>query len=205
MPYETDFDAAFTTLLGKAQGRITPISPSPTPGPGTGGTGSITPTNNAASVYMNFDGAGQVLLAGMGGIPTLPTGAFTIVGCHMAAGIWNARDLLLSPMSVSASVDIRIASTGQWGGFSRPLYGTTRPTMTNQSEAFISTVGWITQLQPGDMLAYVLTSFSGTATVMTLTLLLNRIDVIGISAPPVVDQNGVQLVDANGNPIVDRV
>ena len=156
------------------------------------------------ALIMNFDGAGSALTVGMGGIPQMPSGAFTIVGCHMAAGIWNPSILRVSPIAATASVDIRLTSNGHWSGAGTTLYGTTRPALTAQEEATIDISGWIVDLQPGDILPYALATFTGTATVLTLTLTLRRVDVTGTGAPTVVDGSGDTLVDEDGNVIVDR-
>ena len=157
-----------------------------------------------AALIMNFDGAGSALTVGMGGIPEMPSGAFRIVGAHMAAGIWNPTDLRIVPITVTASVDIRLASQGMWQGGARPLYGTTRPSLTAQAEADIDISDWITELQPGDILPYALATFTGTATVLTLTLTLRRIDVAGINSPAFTDQVDAAFTDSSGVPFVSR-
>ena len=158
----------------------------------------------ACALIMNFDGAGQPLTVGMGGIPEMPSGAFTIVGAHLAAGVWSPTDLLITPITVTATVDIRLASHGMWGGGARPIYGTTRPGLTAQAEVDIDISGWITELQPGDILSYALATFSGSATVLTLTLTLRRIDVAGIDAPAFFDSSSVSFTDSSGIPFVAR-
>ena len=137
----------------------------------------------ACALIMNFDGAGQPLTVGMGGIPEMPSGAFTIVGAHLAAGIWSLTDLRIVPIITTATVDIRLAQHGMWAGGANPIYGTVRPGLTAQAEVDIDISGWITQLQPGDILAYALATFTGGATVLTLTLTLRRNDVAGIDSP----------------------
>jgi hypothetical protein len=156
------------------------------------------------ALIMNFDGAGQALTVGMGGIPEIPEGAFRIVGAHLAAGIWSLTDLRIVPIAVTATVDIQLASQGSWGGGSRPLYGSARPGLSAQAEADISITGWITELQPGDILAYALATFTGAASVLTLTLTLRRIDVVGIDAPPVTDGAGASFTDASGRAFTTR-
>jgi hypothetical protein len=158
----------------------------------------------SSALIMNFDGAGQVLTVGMGGLPEMPSGAFRIVGAHLAAGIWNPTSLSVVPITVTASVDIRLASHGMWQGGARPLYGTTRPGLTAQAEADIDVSGWITELQPGDILAYALATFDGTATVLTLTLTLRRINVVGIDAPGVTDGSGTDFTDSSGRSFTTR-
>jgi hypothetical protein len=157
-----------------------------------------------AALIINFDGAGQPLTVGMGGIPELPPGAFRIIGAHLAAGIWSLTDLSIVPIAVTATVDIQLATQGTWVGGSRPLYGSARPGLSSQAETDIDVTGWITELQPGDMLAYALATFTGTASVLTLTLTLRRIDVAGIDAAPVTDTTGSEFTDANGRSFTTR-
>lgn len=157
-----------------------------------------------SALIFNFDGAGQALAVGMGGIPEIPPGAFRILGAHLAAGIWSLTDLRILPIATTATVDIQLASQGSWAGGSRPLYGATPPGLAEQAEADIDVTGWITELQPGDILAYALATFTGTATVLTLTLTLRRIDVVGIDAPPVTDDTGAEFTDDSGRPFTTR-
>lgn len=157
-----------------------------------------------SALIINFDGAGLPLTVGMGGIPELPPGAFRVIGAHLAAGIWSPTSLTITPIIVTASVDIRLAAQGTWGGGSRPLYGSTRPSLSAQAEADIDVTGWITELQPGDLLPYALATFSGTATVLTFTLTLRRIDVVGIDAPPVTDVAGSSFTDSSGRAFTTR-
>lgn len=151
-----------------------------------------------SALVMNFDGAGQALTVGMGGIPEMPPGAFRIIGCHLTAGIWNLPALKIVPIATTASVDISLASQGQWVGGSRPIYGTVPPSLTAAAEADIDVSSWIVDLQPGDILAYALSTFSGAATVLTVTLTLRRVDAIGIGAPAVTDSTGAGFTNASG-------
>lgn len=156
------------------------------------------------ALIINFDGAGQPLTVGMGGIPQLPPGAFRIVGIHLAAGIWSSTALRITPVNVTCQVDISLATSGLWSGGSRPMYDTL-PGLTNQSEVSIDPLTWlITDIQPGDMIPYALVTFTGPATVLTVTLSLRRIDVTGLGAPPLTDESGNTFTDANGLPYVSR-
>ena len=156
------------------------------------------------ALIINFDGAGQPLTVGMGGVPQMPNGSFTIVGCHMAAGIWSPTLFRVTPVAASASVDMQLASRGFWAGGTISLTGGTRPALTSQAEADISLAGWITELQPLDMIAYALATFTGTATVLTLTLTLRRLDVLGIGTDPITDTTGDTVTDESGFPVVIR-
>lgn len=190
MSAESQLDQAFGILLAKARQREQQQR--------------SFETAQAAALVINFDGAGQALTVGMGGIPEMPPGAFTITGCHMVAGIWDANALEITPIPVTASVNLRLASQGTWQGGSRALYGNTMPALTAQAEAEISLAGWITELQPGDLIPYALATFTGTATVLTLTLTLRRLDVTGIDAPAVFDGSGDAFTDSDGSAFVIR-
>lgn len=167
-------------------------------------TDTLPPVPQAGAVIINFDGAGQPLTAGMGGIPEIPPGAWRIVGCHMAAGMYDVNSLRIVPVAVSASVNLQLASHGSWQGGSRSLWANTMPTLTAQAEADIDLSGWITDLQPGDSIPYALATFTGSATVLTLTLTLRRLDVTGINAAPVTDDTGAIFTDSNGAAFVIR-
>jgi len=159
---------------------------------------------STCALIINFDGAGQALTVGMGGIPEMPSGAFTIVGAHLAAGIWSLTDLRIVPIVTTATVDIRLASHGMWSGGARPLYGTVRPGLSAQAEADVDISGWITELQPGDILPYALATFTGGATVLTLTLTLRRIDVAGIDSPDFTADAGGAFTDGSGLSFTSR-
>lgn len=189
---ESQLDKAFSILLAKARQREEQQR------------AASAEQADPCALVMNFDGAGQPLTVGMGGIPELPSGAFQIVGAHLAAGIWSLTGLRIVPIPTTATVDIQLAAQGTWGGGSIPLYGAIRPGLSLQAEADIDLTGWITELQPGDILAYALSTFTGTATVLTLTLTLRRIQVVGIDAPPVTDDTGADFTDSAGRAFTTR-
>jgi hypothetical protein len=156
------------------------------------------------ALIMNFDGSGLPLIVGMGGIPQIPPGAFRLVGIKLAAGAWSSTQLKIIPVTVTCSVDVSLATSGSWSAGSRAMYDS-RPALTNQSEISIDPATWlITDIQPGDMVAFTLASFSGQATVLTVTLSLRRIDVIGVGAPTLTDEGGDAFTDASGRPYFSR-
>jgi hypothetical protein len=162
------------------------------------------PADTTTALVINFDGAGLPLSIGMGGVPQLPPGAYRIVGCHMTAAIWNPVTRLLSPVSVTASVDLRLASVGLWASGGTPLYPPgLPPSLSNQIEAEIDLTGWTTSLQPGDLISYVLTDIAGTATVLTLTLSLRRVDLIGVQVNTL-DDGDTTFTDEDGVPFEVR-
>lgn len=203
MPYETDFDRAFTVLLGKAQGTITPT---PTPVPGGGGNPTPTPVPNSTTdpcaLMMNFDGVGTVLRAGMGGIPQVPQGSFTITGCKITSGAYNTTRASIVPVNCTATINIQIASQGHWSGGSRKVWGSDLPTIFNASEADVSVAGWdVTEIQPGDILPFSLVTFSGAATVLTVTLQLRRFTTVGIGTTDI-NSGSNTVTDTSGNHII---
>lgn len=166
------------------------------------------PTQDAALI-INFDGAGSPIRVGMGGIPQIPPGSWRILSYHISAGIWNPSLLRLAPIICSATIELRLTHNGYWAGGSVPIYGDngTPPFLNNQAEAYVNDLAgfaWLTDLQPGDLISYVLTSFTGTATVLTLTLALKRLYTTGSGETTVTDNTDTSLVDNSGHTIVLR-
>lgn len=161
-------------------------------------------TNDTVALIMNFDGSGLPLTAGQGGVPQVPPGAFRIIGIKLVAGAWSSTALKIIPVTVTCSVDVSLAASGSWAAGSRAMYDT-RPSMANEAEVSIDPASWlITEIQPGDMVAFTLSTFTGQATVLTVTLSLRRIDVTGLGAPALTDETGNTFTDANGNPYFAR-
>jgi hypothetical protein len=155
-----------------------------------------------ASININFDSAGTPLTANMAGLCEI---AFPcrILSCHMFAGTASGSSGIL-PTVATATVDLRIGSQGQWAGGSMPLYPAGAPTMTNTSEAAIDTTGWIDDLQPGDLLLWRLVSIVGTATWLSVTLRIRRLDVTGLGVAALTNQGAVNFTDASGASFVVR-
>lgn len=157
------------------------------------------------SLSCNFDGGGQPLVIGMSGIPQMPAGAYRIIGCHLAAGIWDPIALRLTPATVSASVDLRLASVGLWPGGSVPIYGGSIPSLSNQAEAEMDLTDWqIINLQPFDQLVFSLVEVVGTLTTITTTLSLREIPLTGVGVDPMIDEGSDQFTDENGFPMEAR-
>jgi hypothetical protein len=156
-----------------------------------------------ACIEANFDAGGVVL--------TVPMACFVevtfpcrILSCHMFAGTASVTSGIV-PTSVTASVELRLARQGVWSAGSSALYGTgVRPTMTATSETNVSITGWVTDLQPGDVLTYVLATFTGAATVLGITLPIRRLDVVGVGANSVLDSALNTVIDSSGNVLVNR-
>lgn len=147
-------------------------------------------------ISVNFDGGGQPLVAGLAGLVEV-TFPCRILSCHMYAG-----STLIEPINVTATVDLRRGQQGIWSAGSHPLYGTTMPSMTAQAESSPSITGWEVDLQPGDLIVYRLATFTGTATWLTLTLPVKRIDVTGVGELGITDSGTSVTVD--GVPVVLR-
>ena len=158
------------------------------------------------SLSVNFDGGGQPLVVGMSGIPQMPAGAYRIIGCHMAAGIWDPVSLSLRPAQVTASVDIRLASVGLWPGGSQPIYGDSIPSLSGFPEVDIDLTDWrILNLQPFDQLVFSLVTVVGTLTTITTTLSLRQIDLAGLGVDPSTEEGtGEEFTDQDGFPMEER-
>ena len=141
-------------------------------------------TNTQAVVNIVFDGGGQALVEGMAGVVEV-TFACRIVGCHMFAGVGGA--LGIEPWPATATVYLGIGAQTVWANGTTPLYGAAVPAINNLSEVTLDITTWLVDLQPGDLIAYALTSTTGTATVLVVSLPLLRIDTTGIGLTPATD------------------
>lgn len=195
MSVDSTLDAAFTTLLGKFTASPTGTS---TNG-GSGGGGGVTPvvSTDFVTVNITFSGGGNPLpLSGLPGVVEIP-GPLTLVWVHLFAG--NEAG---SPVAVTASVDLRMTSEGDFGG-SSPIYGSTMPRLQSDAVASPDIGGWRRNFTTGDAILYRLASFSGNATWLTLTMQM-RPAVTVQSLGNVVDLSGDVVTDNDGNPIVTR-
>lgn len=158
------------------------------------------------SLSVNFDGGGQPLVIGMSGIPQMPAGAYRIIGCHLAAGIWDPVALSLRPAQVTCAVDIRLASLNLWPGGSQPIYGETIPQLNQTPEAEMDLTDWrILNLQPLDQLVFSLLEVTGTLTTITTTLSLRQIDLAGLGVESQTEEGtGEEFTDQFGFPMEER-
>lgn len=141
------------TIIGKAQQDIQPF-----------------PTLSGV-IPICFSGGGVALAAGFPtmGIVTFPC---RILGCWLFAG-----SELLTPVAVTATVDLRYGQQGAWSSGAVPIYGPTSPRLTAQSEASMDISGWaLTDLAPGTLLPARLATFTGAATWILLALPVRRLD-----------------------------
>jgi hypothetical protein len=125
-----------------------------------------------------------------------------ILGCHLFSGIMTTGGP--APIASTASVYLGLASQGSWATGSQPLYAGTMPSISASAEANVDTSGWILELQPGDLIPYGLVSFTGSATFLTLTLPVRRLDVRGIGLQSVDDGGGTAFTDGSGNEFTVR-
>ena len=193
MTYETDFDAAFTLLLGKAQGTYTYTNPTPTPA--GGGTPSAVATSY--SVCFMFSGGGRALIAAQVDpiLVEVPDDG-EIVWVHLYAGDINA-----APVAVTATVDLQITRWETFGG-SSPVYGTGNPpSLQADSVGSPSLAGWFPHFQAGDTLIARLSLLSGTATWIAMIIKVRR-DITTQNQLAVLDGSGNLVLDTGGNTVV---
>ncbi len=154
-------------------------------------------------ISINMDSVGLPLVPNMAGMIQV-TFPCRILGCFIYAGTANDTDGLM-PASVTATVDLRLGTQGDWSGGSVALYNTdTIPTITAAAETSLSVDLWHIDLQPGDLILWRLVTFLGSATWMSVQLSVRRIDVTGIGVSSVFDPSSVDFTDGGGNPFVIR-
>ncbi|RPJ26591.1 MAG: hypothetical protein EHM35_14775 [Planctomycetaceae bacterium] len=161
MPYETDFDAAFTVLLGKAQGTLAPVGPVITPAP--------TPTTTTARVV---DVA--FVLGSMGAPVVVGDHSFIRLGLNAPATIVNwslAGTVTGASVSGSVAVDLKAGSTL---ATVVSITGGSPPTLVAQAERreVAPTAGWNETLPDPTWLMASISTTGGTLQVVSLTLRL---------------------------------
>lgn len=152
-----------------------------------------------------FDGVGLPLTVGHAQFVHV-TFPCRLLSCHIFAGETNLGTAIggILPSICSASIELRLATQGLWAAGSRPVYATTPPTITAAAEEDVDIDGWVTSFQPGDVLTYTLATFTGTATVMTISLPVRRVDVVGLDSQTLTDATGDTILDGSGNTVVLR-
>jgi hypothetical protein len=122
--------------------------------------------DDAYAINIQFDGGGAALTAGAVGQVELPISG-RIVGARMFVGVADTAS--------SATV------TAQIGPFEDyptglVLHGTGAiPTLTSDVKADLDVTDWVRTLYTRDILAYELTSFTGPAVHLTLSLLVHKL------------------------------
>jgi hypothetical protein len=152
-------------------------------------------------VTINFDGGAEPPVVGLGGLVRI-TFPCRILNCYIEAGIGSL--LGPAPMAASATVYLGLAEQGAWASGSTPLYGATIPTLTAAPEAIIDVSDWTVDLQPGDMIPYGLTSFSGTATWLSLSLGIKRLDATRLGVGTLTDEGSTEFTNGSGDPFTVR-
>lgn len=160
-------------------------------GTGTGGgTGGSTAV--ATTISIMFDGAGAPLQTGSAGAVEI-TFPCRIISCRMYAG-----NVTLQPAKCSAIVELQLTTVSQYAGGGRlSLTGGTNPNIANAVTQDVSVDGWVTQLDPQDVLLYRLASVAGDATWLSLQIGVRRIDA-PLTNVQVADNASNLLTDTNG-------
>lgn len=157
MSFETDFDTAFTILLGKA------VEAFPSTTTTTGGT---TTAGVSAGIAFVIDGGGSGISAGSKG------GVIVPFPCAITQVVLQEFD----GVSGSIAVDIQAGVPGSSPTFSS-LCGSTIPQISSGRYYSDSTLsGWSTFIDRGDALKYVVSGVSG-FTRITVMLFVRRTDV----------------------------
>jgi hypothetical protein len=157
------------------------------------------PLAGTKALAYHFGGGTIALTAGQTGLIEVPFPG-TLLAVHLFAG-----SALFVPVAVTTTVDLVFASQGNWSGGMTPLHAGTLPGMTVLSEGVITDLtGWTTALTQGDLIGCRVVTFTGTATFLLVSLIVQEIPVKGIGVFDLVDDAGDSLVDDNGNPIVWR-
>lgn len=163
MSFETDFDTAFTILLGKAQNTITQTVPSTPPV-----TTTPTVVTSAYSVVFQFGGGGAALTTAADPVLVEVPDAGDLVWVHLYAG--NAAGV-----GVSATATLEL-TRGAYGSVPTGTMngGGAAPSMTAASFADMSLAGWTTHVAAGDALRARIVTVSGTATWLSLIVRIRR-------------------------------
>lgn len=158
MSFETDFDSAFTILLGKAQGTLT-VTPAPvTPTPVT-----ATPTTRVVDVAFVIGARGTALAVNDHAFLRLGlNGVVTIVSWSLAGTVAGS--------SASGTVTVDVLTSSFFSGLSS-ICASNRPALTAQSERADQTpANWTTTIQDGQWIMAKVLSTGGTLEVVGLTL-----------------------------------
>lgn len=155
MPYETDFDTAFTILLGKAQGTIAP-TPAPTPTP------TPTPTARVVNIpfYLGADGTtittGKRITFRLGLNATVTVISWSIAG-------------FVSGASTSGSIAVDVFAASSLGSLASISNGDVPTLAPGTSLVEQDASGWTPIPDPSWIQARV-TSTGGTLHTVSLTL-----------------------------------
>ena len=157
--------------------------------------------DQSAAIEINFDGGGQPLTVGLGGLIRV-TFPCRVLNCYIEAGGVTLTGCV--PMIADATVYLGLGEQGLWAEGSTPLFGGTIPTLAGASESSLDVSDWAIDLQPGDLIPYGLLTFAGTATWLSVSLAVKRMDVPGIGVGTLVDGGAAEFTNATGDPFVVR-
>lgn len=137
-----------------------------------------------ATMKFGWTGGGQPIAVTVDPITlaSVPTNADPMeldvpFACRIVWARLKAGDAAGMPVSVDATVDVQLSQFTTFGG-QTPLYGSgTIPTLTSASSVDLSLTGWIVDLVTADTITAKLTTFTGQATWVTLSLQLRPTDV----------------------------
>lgn len=164
MSYETDFDSAFTTLLGKAVGAITPTLVTTTPSSGGGSTTTATPIT--AGIEFVIDGGGSAITTGSAGGLILP---FPI-------SLQKVELQEFEGTTGSIVLDILAGVPGTAPTFAS-ICATTKPTIvTGRHYSDDVLAGWTTTIERGVGLKFSVSSVTSFTRITTI-LYVRRTDV----------------------------
>jgi hypothetical protein len=159
MPYETDFDTAFTVLLGKAQNTITVPSPAPAPIPAPAPT--ITPDTFTMWFTLN------------GGASALTTADFVEAPIHFACVLTGY--ILLSRTSGTIVLKLGKATVAAYPTFTS-IVASAPPTLSSQQKREDETLtGWTTSIDADTILELGVTSNASSLLRVSLGLRARRL------------------------------
>lgn len=159
MPYETDFDTAFTTLLGKAQGIITITEPAPLPSP----TPTPATTPDTFTMWFTLNG----------GASALTTADFLEAPVHFSCVLTGY--ILLSRTSGSIVLKVGKATIAAYPTFT-DIDASAPPSLSSQQKREDETLtGWTTSIDADSILEVGVTSNSSALTRVSLGLRARRL------------------------------
>lgn len=149
MSFETDFDAAFTILLGKAAGVITQTGVVVGPQPVTGDTTGIVTPRTAGIEFVIGDGSNVITTGPAGGLVVPFDCVITEVELQEFEGTTG-----------SININIQKGVAGSSPTFSS-IVGSFPPTISGSRHyADASLTGWTTDLSRGDVLKFLVSTIS---------------------------------------------
>jgi hypothetical protein len=154
---------------------------------------------DVVALPMHFGGGTTALSAGSTGLIEVPFPG-VIVGIHLFAG-----NQVFLPVAVTTTLDIQFGAQGHWSAGLTPMHAGVLPGMTAASEGLVSDLtGWTTAIAQGDLIGVRIVTWSGTATFLLVSIIVQKVPVRGLGVFNMIDDSGDSIVDDNGNRIVWR-